>query len=217
MLTYINIHSHHSQKTDDEIVVKNLAPNQYSVDDYCSVGIHPWFVKEAEFENDLLLLTELATKKNVLAIGECGLDKLVDTDFLLQEYVFKQQIKIAEQVRKPIIVHCVKAFDALVKIKKDLNITVPMIVHGYNNNKQIAEQLVKNDFYLSFGKALLKNDSNASDIIAITPNDKFFLETDDSELSIQSVYETAASLKGLQIEELKKQLILNFKTVFYNE
>jgi TatD DNase family protein len=178
-IPYTNIHTHHVS-TANEISIRNLQPSTYVKDVLCSVGIHPWYIQENTIETDMNLLSTIAAEKNVLAIGECGLDMLIETAFAVQEKVFIEQIKIAEAIQKPLIIHCVKAFDSLIRIKKEYKVSVPMIVHGYNNNPQIAKQLLKNGFYFSFGKALLKSESNASKVMVELPMDKLFLETDDA-------------------------------------
>ena len=115
------------------------------------------------------------------------------------------------------IIHCVKAFDELIRIKKELNVRVPMIVHGYNNNKQIAAKLLENNFYFSFGKALLKEDSNASKIISTIPIGQLFLETDDTDIPIKSIFEKASHYLQMNEAALKEKIYLNFKRIFTNE
>lgn len=214
-IPYVNIHSHSSGE-DGIVCIKNISNgfNALPSDEFISIGIHPWYIKKETVEQELGLITKNTENKNVLAIGECGLDKLSEIDFELQKSVFVAQLKIAEQIKKPVIIHCVKAFDELVKIKKELNVSVPMIVHGYNNNEQIAEQLIKNDFYLSFGKALLNTNSNAAKVISKIPTEKLFLETDDADVSIKRIFENVSLIKNCSGEELKKKVYSNFINLF---
>ena len=90
-----------------------------------------------------------------------------------------------------------------------------MIIHGFSKNKQIARQLQDNGFYISFGKYLLRN-PELSQVFAMVPNDKFFMETDTIEEGLELVYEKAAAAKNISIEELKNIVSNNFKTVFKN-
>ncbi len=217
-LTYINIHSHHlGSQNDFTIINKHHDFLKFIDSSYYSIGLHPWYIKENSFQEELVIVEDVAKNKNILAMGECGLDRLCSTNWELQKKVFISQIKIAEQLNKPIIIHCVKAFDELIKIKKELNIKLPLIVHGYNNNQQIASELVKNGFYFSFGKALLKADSNASSIISTIPLDRIFLETDDADVSIKAIFEAASRLLQLNELELINIIHNNFKTVFHYE
>lgn len=210
---YINIHTHHIFGKD-ELFIINLSPERYVDGGYCSVGIHPWYINFNTLEKDLEKLKLLALKPNVLAIGECGLDRLIDTPLDKQEAVFKEQLIIAEKVQKPVVIHCVKAFDILIRIKKECKISVPLIVHGYNNNQQILLELLKNGFYISFGKALLDSKSNASKLISTLSIEKLFLETDDADVSIKTIFEKAAELKNMHVGKLKEKVFINFKNIF---
>lgn len=210
---YINIHTHNIFGKEG-LFILNLSSERYVDGTYCSVGIHPWYINLNTVERDLAKLKSLASKTNVLAIGECGLDKLIDVSLEQQEVIFKEQLNIAEYVQKPVIVHCVKAFDSLIRIKKECKVSVPLIVHGYNNNRQIMLELLKNGFYISFGKALLQNESNASKLISTVAVEKLFLETDDADVAIKTIFEKAAELKSVHVNKLKEKVFLNFKQLF---
>jgi TatD DNase family protein len=212
-IPYINIHTHHFFGKE-ELFVLNLSPERFVTGVYCSVGIHPWYINFSSLEEDIDKLKSIVSQTNVLAIGECGLDRLIDVPMDRQEAVFKEQLNIAEQNQKPVIIHCVKAFDSLIRIKKECRISVPLIVHGYNNNQQIMLELLKHGFYISFGKALLQNESNASKLISTLSTEKFFLETDDSDISIKTIFERAAQLKNMHVGKLKEKIFLNFKQLF---
>lgn len=112
-----------------------------------SVGIHPWSVSEESFFEQLEVLEYLAADSRVKAIGEIGLDKLKGPDLKLQEEVFLKQIRVAEAVKKPIIVHCVKSFNELIAIKKVVRPKVPMIIHGFNRKVDLAKELMQKGFF----------------------------------------------------------------------
>lgn len=217
-ISYIDIHTHHGFE-NDVIYLLNLPLNfQYlPTDNFFTIGLHPWFITEKNVKAQLDRISKLIPDKNMLAIGECGLDKLIDVSYSSQERIFIEQLKIAEENKKPVIIHCVKAFDEVIKIKKEMKLWVPLIFHGFNNNKQIANQLLKNGFYISLGKALLKSNSNASKIISIIPLEKLFLETDDANISIKTIFAAAAKHLKIDIEALKKQIYINFKNIFIHE
>ena len=209
------MHTHHSQP-DDVIAILNVDPEAYKNESarFVSIGIHPWYIQEYDVTDIIEKIKIAAGSENVKAIGESGLDRLAETPMKVQETVFIKQIEIAEACNKPLIIHCVKAFDELIRIKKEQQVKTPMIIHGYNNNEQIAEQLIKNGFYLSFGKALLNENSNAQMVIKKLSWEQLFLETDNSDLSINDIYEKAAALKNISVEELKEKMMLNFKNTF---
>ncbi len=187
MALVLDIHSH---KIGD-FAIKNVILGKENLPEttFCSVGFHPWYLDGFDFE----ILEKAAALPNVLAIGECGLDAF--TPHKNEVGIFEAHVLLANKLKKPLIIHCVKRHNELISIKKRLekqgNIRVPMIVHGFNNKWAIAENLLKNDFYLSFGAAILNPKSNAAQVLAKMPPDRFFLETDDSDADIQRIYEAA--------------------------
>lgn len=209
---FINIHTH-QQLYDAKIEIVNLFSGNGERSNYYSYGIHPWHISE-DYEFELAKIKNLAREKRCLAIGECGLDKLSKQDFKLQQKIFEEHIKIANELQKPLIIHCVKAFNELINCLNLNNNEVPVIIHGFNNNENIARILKDQGFYLSFGKALLGYESNAAKTIKAIGRKHFFLETDDADLSIKYVYLKAAELLGIDEEILKLQLLENFKEVF---
>jgi len=178
-----------------------------------SVGLHPWYIKQENIDKDFEELAQLAKHPNVLAIGECGLDRLIDLDMNIQEEVFIRQIHLAETLQKPVIIHCVKAFSDLIALKKKLKPSIPMIVHGFNNNAQICQQLVNHQFYLSLGSALLNSESNASKNILTIPIQQLFLETDDKNCFISTIFAHASTYLTEPVEVLQEQILQNFKRV----
>ena len=123
---------------------------------------------------------------------------------------------LAEKYKKPVVIHCVAAFQEVIAIKKKTKISVPLIIHGFSKNNQIANQLIKEGFYLSFGKFLLRN-PDLKTVFKNIPNDRFFLETDTIEENIQQVYELASKYKELKNEELQSVISNNYKNVFQNQ
>ena len=87
-----------------------------------------------------------------------------------------------------------------------------MIIHGFNKKRQIAEDLLSNNFYLSFGKAVLYNLS-LQDIIKDTPLDRIFLETDNEDFNIEELYIKVSELKGISLERLNEQISENLETI----
>jgi TatD DNase family protein len=148
-------------------------------------------------------------------LGECGLDKRIEIPLNIQISIFEKQLLLAKQYQKPVILHLVAAFQELIEIKNRIQPGVPMVVHGFSKNAQVAKQLLDNGFYLSFGKYLLRN-PELSVVLAEVPHDRFFLETDTIEEGIAEVYAKAAQARNMDIEDLKNTLSTNFKTVFNN-
>ncbi|UUW07428.1 TatD family hydrolase [Flavobacterium plurextorum] len=213
-MDFFNFHTHQFTNQSDILELVNQYPQDFDASiPYYSIGIHPWYIKEDRLEDDLKIIEEKLQTKNCLALGECGLDKRVEIPLELQIQVFEKQLALAEKYRKPVVIHCVAAFQEIIAIKKRMKISVPMIIHGFSKNSQVAEQLIAAGFYISFGKYLLQNPS-LKEVFQKNPNDRFFLETDTIDESIQQVYNLAAAYKNSTVKELQETIARNYERVF---
>ena len=102
----------------------------------------------------------------------------------------------------------------MIAIRGKTKSTVPWIIHGFNNNEQILQQLLGHGFHVSVGAALLNARSNAFHLIRQVPADWLFLENDDKEIEISVIYRAASGVLGLDVEELKRMMLENYKKVF---
>ena len=214
MTKFINLHTHKFSNLSDVIEMVNQYPWEFdtSIPNY-SIGIHPWYIDEKRLEKDLEVINEKLQLPECLALGECGLDKRIEIPLDLQISVFKKQLEIVKQTNKPIVLHCVAAYDEVIAIKKEMKIENPMIIHGFSKNEQVAKTLLNNGFYLSFGKYLLRN-PDLEKVFTFAPENQILLETDTIEESIYEVYEKAASIKGISVEEMKTIVFTNFSRIF---
>ena len=214
MTKFINLHTHKFSNLSDVIEVVNQYPWEFdaSVPNY-SIGIHPWYVDENRLETDLEIIKEKLQLTGCLALGECGLDKRIEIPLDLQISVFKKQLELVKETQKPIVLHCVAAYDEVIAIKKEMKIENPMIIHGFSKNEQVAQTLLKNGFYLSFGKYLLRN-PDLEKVFTFAPENQILLETDTIEESIYQVYQKAAAIKGISVEEMKSIVYTNFSKIF---
>ncbi len=213
-MKFINIHTH--KKTCENTCIINLFPSKiefYEENKNFSIGIHPWDVAKFDIENQLKIVEEFSHKKNILAVGEIGLDKYHE-DFELQKEVFLKQIDIANSANKPIIVHCVKAYSDLLEILKKNSLKIPIIIHRYSGNKTIAKELVKFGCFLSFGHELFNSKSKVQKVFKQQSLENVFLETDDAEISIENVYKKASEIKEIDIEILQEAILFNFAKNF---
>ena len=219
MSLYFDIHSHQKTKLEkpfarcnnisqlDFVNFENLSKQ---TNQFYSAGLHPWYINEKNWESDLDRLTDLLKNKNVIALGECGLDALRGEGMKLQEKVFIEQIKLAEKFNVPVVVHCVKAYNELIKIVKVQKIKTPLIVHGFQSRASVLKSLINAGFYISVGAAVLKNYKiNWREILEMIPNDFLFLETDDSTENIELIYERVAALKKIPVEMLQNKILEN--------
>ncbi len=211
---FYNLHSHKIANNPNQIVLYNQYPQELNLGISCfSIGIHPWYIQQNNVEKEMAIIHSVLNNPNCKAIGECGLDKRIEVPFTLQVAVFKEQLKMAQQNQKPVIIHCVGAFQEVISIKKEMQLTVPMVIHGFSKNEQLAKQLVEAGFYLSFGKYLLRNPELAT-VFEKIPNNRFFLETDTIEETIEDVYDKASYIKKISLQELKNIIEENFNRFF---
>ena len=215
---FIDIHTHSPGHSADVIQIINLFPeqliSQLAAHSFYSLGWHPWYVKEENCEAYLKIVADESKRPEILAIGECGLDHLSEVPFTLQLEVFKQQALIAEEREKPLLIHCVRAANEIIKFKKELNPKVPWIIHGFNSNKITGHELIRHGFFISIGSDLLKDVSNAFSFLPEIPMDRLFIETGDLDIHVEKIYQKAASRLDLELLTLKKQMQLNFNQVF---
>ncbi len=210
MQGFIDIHTHN---ISEENTIVNFYQDfeQSRTVKHCSLGLHPWYLQNAA--QDFETLQQYVHQNNVLAIGECGLDKLSQTDWILQEKYFLKQIDLANSLHKPLIVHCVRAYNECIALLE--NASVPVIFHGFNRNLNIAQMLLDKGFYLSIGGSIFQ-ESFASAFAALSL-EKIFFETDDKEeINIEIVYKRAAEIKNIALETLILQIENNYQKVFTN-
>jgi TatD DNase family protein len=210
----IDVHTH---QQGNPCAVRNLFPgevDQIRPGSVYSVGLHPWNLKKDKDSRWLEVLKTVAGKREVVAIGEAGLDKLTDVSMDEQMAVFEQHAEIAEKAGKPLIVHCVRAWQELIAVKNRRRPAVKWIVHGFNSKPTVAKMLLDNGFMLSFGKAILDVDTNASAVLKQIGYQHFFLETDDSDSGIERIYTAAAEIRNCSVGDLSIQIVDNFYKTF---
>jgi len=184
---------------------------EFYLEKYFSIGIHPW---DANLLTSISDLEKIIQQSNCLAIGECGLDTLKGPDLEIQKKVFITQLELAVKCQKPVIIHCVKAFDELIEICSFYHSKTPLIIHGFNKSLQFAKQLIDKGFYISLNHSIFKKDDLDFSIISI---EKLFLETDNNEsILIKEVYQKAAACFQIKEHELKEKIYTNFTALFKN-
>jgi len=209
-MDFFNIHTHTSRHPESEILstdIHSFPPENEEI--YLSVGIHPWYLSEEKTENQLQALQRAVKDNRVIAIGESGLDRLQGPSLDIQTNTFKKIIALSEAMELPMIIHCVKAFNELVQLKKQMNPHQPWIIHGFRGKKALAKECIRHGFYLSFGA------NYQEDALKSVPIEKLFIETDESEIPIEDIYLRIAQTKGIHLEELAEAIKKNVERVFF--
>lgn len=199
----------HHHNRENTYGIYNLEPKEIVTEKKFSVGIHPKDIDE-NWEENFEKIKEISLLPNCVAIGECGLDGLISVNENLQKEVFEKHILWANQIKKPVIIHCVKRFSEIIPFQKIAEI--PLVIHGFNKKKTIADEMLKHGFYLSFGKSVLHSLSLQS-ILKEFPLEKMFLETDDANFNIEELYQKTAEIKGISIENLHNKILKNLESL----
>lgn len=211
-LPFIDIHSHQSSDNTEIITLINRIVSLDKIDhQLCSVGIHPWYI-DHDYDQQFKTLQHEITYANVLAIGECGMDKIHQTPWDIQEKVFSKQIQLANSIQKPLIIHCVRAYQETLQILKDQKVSVPVIFHGFNKKKPLADSIFNQGHYISLGTSILQGGQD--ELIQNIELTKFFFETDNKSTSIVDIYYYFCNVRKMPLEQLKEQIIQNLQNVF---
>lgn len=193
MIPYVNIHTHHPTGRGIELR---------------TAGVHPWDAGHEAVD----ALQPLA--EGVQAIGETGLDALRGPDRETQTAVFRAQLALARRTGLPVVLHCVRAFG---EVMRELATCPPRaaIFHGFIGSAQQAREAVARGCYLSFGERTFAS-PRTLDALRSVPVSQLFLETDDSPVPIETVYEKAAAVRGTSVEMLLKDIYTNYERIFCN-
>lgn len=214
---YVDIHTHTYYHSPDTVILLNVFArdtDKMESSAFKSVGLHPWHIEQNTWESDLGRVENAIGSTKVIAVGEAGLDKTIKTDYTLQNEVFRQHLKISEQSRKPLIIHCVRSYSEMLSYRKQSDQSVPWIFHWFNADRQIANELIRKNCYLSFGHMLFNEQSRAFRTFPEVPAENMFFETDDAGYSISEVYDRAALLLNIPASDLKTHIMDNFARCF---
>jgi len=178
-----------------------------------SAGIHPWYLNDNNLSDQINRVSQLVLKNEVIAVGEAGFDRIRGASPSTQLKAFEAQVALSEEVRKPLIIHCVKGWDELLAVYKSIKPTVPWAIHGFHGKPELAEQLFARGICISiwFSFAMLPYSSG---LLKTIPSEMLFLETDGSEVPISDIYNKVSADIGLSTDELKQQIYNNFIDFF---
>lgn len=195
-----DIHTHHHAALPGE-AIEQLTPDAFYPQPGCyySVGLHPWDISDS-WRTQMAGLLVKALHTHVLMIGECGLDKRNGTAPLeLQMEVLREHVRLSELIRKPLIVHCVKAFDELLAIRKEMKATLPWIIHGFRGGVEQWQQLTRAGLHVSIGQHY------DAALIRHLPPRQLLIESDEA-TDLEAIYAAISQDTGIAIEELKRHV-----------
>jgi TatD DNase family protein len=185
---------------------------------YAAVGWHPTDAADMKLDEDLAWIERLCGHPKVVAIGEIGLDYYWDTASKeVQHHVFREQIRLARRLRKPIVIHNRDAHEDVVRILREEKAgEVGGIMHCFSGSWETAKMCLDLGFYISFGGPItFKNARVPKEVLEQVPDDRLLLETDSPYLAphphrgkrnesayVSFVAEAAAEIKKMSIEQI---------------
>lgn len=209
-----DIHTHHLPTHPDEAIVSYhcSSPSLTDLDKvvHLSAGIHPWFLTGEDITLQLAWLDTLLEDKRLCAIGEAGLDKCCHTPFALQQKAFEAQIIRSEHLCLPMILHIVRTHQEIIACRKHIHARQPWIIHGFRGKKEVAQTLLNQGFYLSFGQKF------QPETLRYVPDERLLLETDESTEPIQELYQKVASVRETTTEHLEEVISSTTNRLFFS-
>ena len=204
-MNILDIHTHLLPPVPDTaLVCIGCGPIPQESGHYFSAGLHPWDVTgndDESFRNLELILSNAG----VLALGECGLDTLRGPSHELQEQAFIRQVELSERFCKPMILHVVRDFDTVIRLRKQLKPTMPWLIHGFRGGLKQMTQLYNQGILVSFGL------NHNPDSLKQVPANRLFLETDGN-CTIEEVIKNASALREESVAVIMSQISSNSKS-----
>lgn len=209
---FVDIHTHQEGRSPGIIRVLNRIVGLDAINDQlCTVGIHPWHIGP-DLGSQWHLLESMLSSPSVIGIGECGLDKRCATDWDLQIAVFERQIRLANDSKRPLIIHSVRAYAEIIQKLDHNRVNTPVVFHGFNKKIDLAKGLLQKGYYLSLGADILRGRQDM--LIREIPLSRLFLETDNKTTNIVDIFSYFCAARKVSIVALKKQLAENLEQVF---
>lgn len=224
-----DVHTHHRAPQPEGIIALSwpaTAEEQQTLrstllpDQLYSVGLHPWHTASLPpecavsgfSEESLRRFEEVVALPNVVAVGECGLDRLQGATMAVQINALKHQVAVSEKVGKPLILHSVRTDDMILSLHRELQPTQPWVMHGYRGKPQGAASLTSRGIYVSLGERW--NEATLRQMLDHAPR-LLLAETDESPLDIHQIIDRMSDLVGHDITPLLAQnlrgIIMNYE------
>lgn len=187
------------------------------------IGTHPWYVDQliSGWEEQWIA----CLKRHACGIGEIGLDQgPKGKDIEKQMCVLVRQIDAAVMLRRPFVLHCVNAWGPMMQLLRACSLNgLPFVVHSFCGSIEILDELIRMGALISIGQRSLRQ-RQADGVLQRIPDNRLLLETDfpylpgknkddvgvgDYQESIARVYQQASVMRGMSVEALIHQTVLN--------
>lgn len=201
----IDIHTHQSETAEDTLSIRSFCISNPTLDTSIpySIGLHPYNEPPAGW---LDKMQQHLQHPQCLMLGECGIDHLHGANTAIQVERLRHQVHLSEAYNKPIIIHSVRAHSEILSLHKQMHPSQRWIIHGFRGSLQQAFQYKRHGIILSFGSAILIDPRQIQILNALSPGD-YLLETDDTNISISLIYESAARALRISPNQLESQIL----------
>lgn len=209
-MRFTDIHTHFQSGNFSVLDISEDFSKAVSAE-FFSVGVHP---KKEENSAEFSKTRELAAVKNCVAIGECGLDKFSPLPLNEQEKIFNAQIIVAQEFEKPLIIHCVRLYNEVLRLLKAAKFILPVVFHSYNGDPQTTKNLLKyQNINFSFSETSLKDGNKGLKSLEIIPLDRIFTESDmNPKTDFAKLLTKIAEVKRVGFQEVAQAVERNFSS-----
>lgn len=160
-------------------------------------------------------------QQNPAGIGEIGLDRRCRADFSRQQQIFLTQLQMASELRRPVVIHCVKAWGALLETLEQFAANKrlpPTMIHSYGGSIETLHRLLKAGCFISYTRRIM-TEPKLQPCFLETPLDRLLLETDAGTQEAQTtgqepaaiigLYAWAAATRGIEQQEFNQRIWSN--------
>lgn len=213
---FYNVHCHHIQFFEEEQSILSLFADEYIPENQLfSAGFHPWQNVLDTYEYYQTHLSVKLSHQNCVALGEIGLDKVKGVTWDTQLFRFQTQLEITKSYRKPVILHCVKAYYEILSVLNKVKWDNPFIFHGFNKSYSLGKDLLGKGAYLSFGTKILDKNFIHEVFLPLWKAypTRIFLETDTQKIPVKTLYLHLALELSIDVYELQSNITRTVENV----
>ncbi len=213
---------------DKESIPKSLEISNKYQNIKSAIGLHP--VDVTQYDPNFIEYLEnlISNNKQVIAIGEIGLDyHWYPEQKEQQKKVFHEQMKLAQKLNLPVIIHSREAYDDCYEIVKDYP-NVTGVIHSFSADYEMAQKFIKLGYYIGIGGPVtFKNGHNQKDVVKNIDISKLLIETDGPYLTptphrgkrnepayLTFILEEIAELRNEDISIIEDQIYKNSLKLF---
>jgi TatD DNase family protein len=203
---------------------------------YGAAGLHPWWVEQEieaqDLDNYLQGLKEQLRVQlnapNCIAIGECGMDAFIPLAMDVQQRVFEAHVQVAQESKKPLIIHSRKAHNEIMQTLKHYELPAGGVVHAFSGSAELAGQYWALGFRIGIGGTITYERANKTrNTVKQVPLESILLETDapdmplsgkqgqrNSPVNIIAIAQMLADLRSETLEHIATQTTANAQQLF---